>query len=297
MRTKKTLVLFATGIAFCGSASDTAAETPNPEAYEWTEEFAGEPLNLDGYTLVFSDEFDEPSISDEGGPGPWLAPVHSDYGKATFDRPSRSPDTYVVRDGILTIRATQATNGKWHAGSIQTVDRNGKGIAQPYGYFEARMKFPPIPGAWCAFWLKSQAEHWDASMIRTEIDVVEWYGGDLTGHHRAVHLRPPRAAQSGTPDRLSKHWWTSNFSRHQGLADAWHVYGALITPDLVTIYLDGKELSRFPTLDEFKTPLYPLVSLSLHEKNVDDAVSPIEMQVDYVRIYTRQTTAPTRLAE
>ncbi len=40
------------------------------------------------------------------------------------------------------------------------------------------------------------------------------------------------------------------------------------------VYVDRKEVSRFKTFDEYKLPLYPLVSLTLYEKDVAKAVSP-----------------------
>lgn len=274
--------------AFLFPSGRVIAETADPDAYAWSEDFAGQPLDLTGYTVVFSDDFDEQSVTAESGKGPWLAPVHSDVGASTWDTPQRGGATYIVSDGVLRIRASQDENGKWHAGNIQTVDRHGRGFAHLYGYFEARMRFPAMPGAWCAFWLKSQAEHWNRTMIRTEIDVVEWYGGDPTGHHRTVHLRPAQLKRFRTPGRLREHWWLSNFSRHDGLAGEWHTYGALVTAEQVQVYVDRKEVGRFPTLDEFRTPLYPLVSLTLYEKDVEKAVSPFEMEVDYVRVYARR---------
>jgi hypothetical protein len=283
-------LLLAVYVAIGLAAFEVLAETANPGMYTWTEEFAGLPLDLDGYRLTFSDEFDEQTVTVETGKGPWFAPVHSDIGASTFDRPIEANQTYTIRDGVLTIRATQADDGKWHAGNIQTVDTNGTGFAQQYGYFEARMKFPAAPGAWCAFWLKAQAEHWNRALTRPEIDVIEWYGGDVTGHHRTVHLWPARAKQFITPGRLAEHWWLSNFSRHDELAGNWHTYGALITPELVIVYLDRQEVGRFPTFDEFKTPLYPLVTLTLYEKDLAKAVSPIDMAVDYVRVYARDST-------
>lgn len=282
------LALPIVSVALLFPSGHLVAETANPSAHAWSEEFAGQPLDLTGYTIAFSDDFDEQSVTGESGKGPWLAPVHSDVGASTWDAPKPAGETYIISDGVLSIRASQGKNGKWHAGNIQTVDRQGRGFAQLYGYFEASMKFPAMPGAWCAFWLKSQAEHWDGTMIRTEVDVVEWYGGDPTGHHRTVHLWPARLKQFRTPGRLTEHWWLSNFSRHDGLAGKWHTYGALITPEQVQIYVDRKEVGRFPTLEEFRTPLYPLVSLTLYEKDVEKAVSPFEMGVDYVRIYARR---------
>lgn len=251
------------------------------DAAVWSDEYAGTPLDLRGFELAFSDEFDEFSISADLGAENWKAPVHTDVGASTWDPPG-SEGPYFVNNGVLTIRATLEEDGIWHSGSIQTVDSEGNGYAQQYGYFEARLKFPRAVGAWTAFWLKSQAEHWDLTMTRTEIDVVEWYGGDPTGHHGTVHLWP---ARNPKPDELTEHWWTGHISRYDNMEEQWRLYGVLITPAFVITYLDRVEIARFPTLRNFRTPLYPLISLTLYEKDALKAISPIELDVDYIRIY------------
>lgn len=269
----------------CGGPADSAdtAATANPGAFAWIEEHAGKPLDLTGFELTFADEFENQTVTREGGKAIWLAPVHSSVGSSVWDQPSATNNTYKIGNGVLTIRATKAADGVWHAGNIQTVDRFGKGFGQKFGYFEARMKFPPMPGAWCAFWLKSQAEFWDTTMIRSEIDVIEWYGGDPRGHHHSIHLRPH--SDSAASGGVTKHWYDSNYSRYENLAGEWHVHGVLIDPKFVTVYLDGKEVARFPTLPEFHTAYYPLLSLTLYKEDLDKAVSPFEMQIDYVKIY------------
>ena len=276
--------LLVSAAVFTPSAAQIV-ETADPTQFSWSEDHRREPLTLDGFELTFSDEFDALRVTDESGPGPWFAPVHSDVGASKWDKPSSQSGVYTVANGELRIRATRAPDGVWHAGSIQTADKSGKGFAQQYGYFEARMRFPEKPGAWCAFWLKSQAEHWTPSMIRPEIDVVEWYGGDPKGHHQSVHLWPA-GRQYTTPGRLAKHWGLSNYTGMAELTDHdWHTHGALINEQWVIMYVDRKEVARFPTLEEFKTPLYPLVSLTLYEQDLSKAVPPIDMLVDYVRIY------------
>jgi beta-glucanase (GH16 family) len=282
MRSTSTVTSLGCALLALGAADADAVDLAT---LEWSEDFAGERLSLDGYEMTFADDFDAPSVSDDFGAGPWRAPVHTDFGEATFDRPEHSNRTYTVHDGVLTLQATQDANGRWHGGNIQTVDPHGTGFAQRFGYFEARLRFPPGPGTWIGFWLKSQTEHWNRTISRPEIDVVEWYGGDPTGHHRTVHLWPAERAQFRTAGKLSEHWWLSNFSRHEGLAGEWHTYGALITPERVTIYVDGAEVGSFPALDEFKLPLYPLLSLTMHETDVAQAVGPIRLDVDYVRVY------------
>ena len=64
-----------------------------------------------------------------------------------------------------------------------------------------------------------------------------------------------------------------------------HTYGARITTDWITVYFDGKELSRFPMSESFRTPLYMLVSLAMNPKEVEQASGTYNMVVDYVRAY------------
>ena len=52
------------------------------------------------------------------------------------------------------------------------------------------------------------------------------------------------------------------------------------------------EIGRFPTLDELRTPLYPQLTLSILQQRETkavspEAVSPMDLQVDYVRVYAR----------
>ena len=71
------------------------------------------------------------------------------------------------------------------------------------------------------------------------------------------------------------------------MATAYHRYGAMLTPDWVIIYFDGRELSRFPMLGQYRTPVYMLVDMAMHEKGLAQATSPSTMMVDYVRAYTK----------
>src|SRR5262249_9798614 len=83
------------------------------------------------------------------------------------------------------------------------------------------------------------------------------------------------------------HDWDSNYS---GLASsmfdgAFHTYGAMLTTDWIIVYFDGKELSRFPMDDFFRTPLYMVVTLAMDPSSVTQASGTYDIVVDYVRAY------------
>ncbi|TIU94375.1 MAG: calcium-binding protein [Mesorhizobium sp.] len=83
------------------------------------------------------------------------------------------------------------------------------------------------------------------------------------------------------------HAWKGNYT---GLAGSmfdgtFHTYGARITTDWITVYYDGKELSRFPMSESFRTPLYMLASLAMNPLEVERASGTYKMVIDYVRAY------------
>jgi hypothetical protein len=251
----------------------------------WDDSHQGEPLDLTGYTKAFEDNFDSLSTITDGvtGSGPWYAPARPDTSVAHFLSPSQTPVTFSIdTPGVLTI-TMQKVNTSWYSGHIQTVNNIGNGFAQRYGYFEARMAFEKAV-SWPAFWLYTPKTYEDSAQTRAEIDVVEAYGdNDYDGYHMAVHRRA-----------LQSHIYKSNYvglSKIPAFAPgdmfdgSFHRYGCLVTPKWIVVYLDGLELSRFPTYPEAKLPLYMRVTLAMQDSFVASATSPTRLWVDYVRAY------------
>ncbi|WP_157836919.1 glycoside hydrolase family 16 protein [Geminisphaera colitermitum] len=308
--------LIVTPAAFAQTSIATAAATP-PKNVTTVESFAalafdtsqrGTPLDLSNYQRTFFDDFDTMSISPPGGEeATWYGPVHGGETRTRWLPPGPN-GPFSIKDGNLVITATKPTattpSAKWDSGIIESVDRNGRGFAQKYGYFEMRAQFPAGPGAWPAFWLKAAAERTNRTISRPEIDIVEWYGGDSRGHHASIHLWS--STRNRDPDYpLARHVWRSNYFDLRELTppvltpaenDRWghlngfHTYGAEVTPRHVIFYFDRKEISRFPTLPEYHQPLFMLVCLSILAKEADIAESPKQMLVDYVAAW--QTKDP-----
>lgn len=240
----------------------------------------GKPtLNLDGYHVTFDEDFKEPLSVSAWGPGTrWIAhtPYAGDFGDAKFANPTKD-FPFTIEDGILRIEARK-TNGKWQSGLLSSVDRNGDGFSQKYGYFEMRAKFPKGLGTWPAFWLLGVAKLKDKSATSVEIDVVEQYGVHPNSLHTCLHLWYPNKKHTADPGHFIV----------DGMADDFHRYGVMVNEDFIVFYFDGVELRRIKTPEEAKAPLYLLVNLALGGGwPIVKTPNPSYMYVDYVRAYSR----------
>jgi beta-glucanase (GH16 family) len=119
-------------------------------------------LDLTGYKLTFSDEFNTRSISSTGDGTRWqtardehrMDKAEVGFGVSSFLDPSSGYDPFNVSGGALTITAQPdktpyGVNGSWESGLITTQGN----FSQQYGYFEMRADMSNSPGAWDAFWL------------------------------------------------------------------------------------------------------------------------------------------------
>jgi lysophospholipase L1-like esterase len=238
-----------------------------------------------GYHLTFDDEFASLSISDVNGAGTkWYshtvqcclydtsAPTTPTY-MAGITSPTGENPFSLVGGGGLDIRL-QKTNGAWYSGVIATVDGNGTGFAQQYGYFEMKAKFPASAGTWPAFWLLNSAAR-SSGANAGEIDVVESYMFAPNYINTTLHDWTPPAT---TP--------AYNLAKVADLSDGFHVFGMLWTQSTMTFYCDGAVIFTTPTPTIMNQPYYPIIDLGLGggwPTNQTPAQS--DMIVQYMRVY------------
>lgn len=253
----------------------------------------GKSIDLCQFKKVFADDFNDLSVSaSSNATTRWSAhtPWNGDFGDAQFvnpvtifaDQDKNGP--FTVKDGILTITARKQDNGKWTSGLLSSVDATGAGFKQLYGYFEARMKLPPGPGVWPAFWLNSYGPKGDTSP-GLEVDQLEYYGQFPDGFHSGWHLW---MGNSGQKDQGSE---TITKVPSGSLSEAFHTYGVDVEKDFITYYFDGKEIFKVNTPAEHKKPLMILVNLALGSGwPIDKTINPSRLEVDYVYAYRRVDT-------
>jgi hypothetical protein len=249
-----------------------AADAPLPELPKPT-------LQLGGYHLTFDESFKGKLDVSAWGPGTrWIAhtPWNGDFGDARFVDP-RPDFPFTVRDGVLRIEARKV-DGKWQSGLLSSVDREGKGFAQKFGYFEMKAKLPKGPGVWPAFWLCPTRGLHDKSVTNIEYDVLEQYGANPNALCITVHYWGP-----GDLHRSEGHTYIV-----PGMTDDFHRYGVMVEEDFTTFHFDGVPLWRLKTPEEAKVPLYPLLNLALGSGfPIDQTPDPSVMEVQYVHAWSR----------
>lgn len=263
-----------------------------PSTTVWTEAYKGTSLNMEGLTLTHDSTFDDAealaTITPSLGAGPWFSPVRSRVGFANYVEPDSAVSPFSIQEGVLRIRMEEV-EGVWQTGHMQTANSTGVGgFSQTLGYFECKMKMPPMgtKGAWPAFWLYGRGLYDATSETRPEIDVIEYYpGNDSRGYHAAVHLRPGSPYVLG---QVSRHWYKSDYIGMDAIRDNnWHTYGVEVTNDWIIIYMDRVEVTRIPCLPEQRVPLFMLVSLQGYNDEKAQTVSPVDLFVEYVKVWER----------
>lgn len=244
-----------------------------------------QPLQLCRYNKVFGDDFDDLSVSKSNNiKYRWSAhtPWNGDFGDAKFldpidiySDPERN-EPFFIKDGILTIRARKHRDGQWTSGLLSSADPTTAGFSQMYGYFEVRMKLPPGPGVWPAFWLNANLPKGDQSPF-VEIDVIEYYGHADNRFHSVWHVWNKIDPKESRGDEII------TMVSKGSLTDSYHTYGVDVSKEWIIFYLDRREIGRTVTPAEHTKPLMMLVNLALGSGwPIDKTPSPSDLLVDYV---------------
>lgn len=245
---------------------------------------ASDPCAL---TPVLIEDFKTDRIAAHAiGPAKWTAhtPWNGDFGDAAFGDPTVNSPFSFGPEG-LTITASKDDAGHWRSGLIAAADASGAGEGTRYGYFEARMRLPPGPGTWPAFWLAAlrpvNKEPGADKRGAVEIDVIEYYGKFNDGYRATVHGWYADPSRTWSKDQV--------ISVPPGsLTSAFHTYGVDVSPQGLQFLLDGKVVWRQPTPPELDGPLYPIVNLALGSGwPIVDTPNPSKLVVNYVHVYGR----------
>ena len=246
----------------------------------------------EGYTLVWSDEFDSGDMPD---PEKWAYDTAHNKGgwfnnELQYYSGAR-PENARIEDGNLIIEAHRERLNRsdypdWGGQGYTSARLFTKGIeAWQYGYFEIRAKLPCARGTWPAIWMLPPDDI--AWPLQGEIDIMEHVGHNARIVHGTVHtgdynhrIGTQRGEKIAVPDAC----------------DAFHTYTLDWREDAMTIGVDGTDYFTFT--DEgtgagawpFDKPFYLILNVAVGgdwggAEGVDRSAFPQRMEVDYVRVW------------
>jgi beta-glucanase (GH16 family) len=255
------------------------------------------PKDKDGYTLVWSDEFNKNGMPDTNN---WR---YEQGFVRNHELQWYQPENAVCKDGFLIIEARreEKPNPRYEAGSNDwrrnrptinytsscLITRNKQ--SWQYGRFEMRAKIDISKGMWPAWWTLGVDKRWPAN---GEIDIMEYYRGKLLANIACLGKE------------RSTEWFSNTFSTDSLGGEKWskkfHTWRMDWSEQSIELYMDDVLLNKVPlssltnkdgsAFNPFQQPHYMLLNLAIGGDNGGDPSStsfPRKFEVDYVRIWQR----------
>ncbi len=249
--------------------SETAPSIQQTTLAENVPVSSASPESPGKWTLVWSDEFDKPTLNIEY----WTEVERKNNynGELQYYTPANS----YVKDGILYLEARdEEKDGKrYTSGMVETANK----LDFQFGRFEARMSLPVGKGMFPAFWLLAYEDSY-------EIDVLEMIGSEPHLVYGVNHFLKY--------DRLYKNVGQTTVED----PEAFHVYAVEWDKDSLKWYVDD-ELYYTTRRGVPKQEMYLILTLAVggvwpgHPDK--KTVFPSCLAVDYVRYYVPSEAAQT----
>jgi len=237
--------------------------------------------------LIWSDEFDGKSAQPD--PQKWTyekGKVRNNEAQFyTFDRRENAR----VENGklILEARKEKYENSEYTAASIVTAGK----FSFQYGRIEIRAKVPHGRGVWPALWMLGENEGWPKC---GEIDIMEY-----VGHNKGIVYCTVHGPKSATDPEKAHHFSSGRHLKDQTPWDDFHLYAVEWDAEKIVFFYDENIIHTYrkdsgdPAHWVFDRKMYLLMNIAIGgswggEKGIDDEVFPVQMEIDYVRVYQKK---------
>lgn len=256
-----------------------------------------DPNKLDGYELVWADEFDGTAINADNwsydiGDGCDRGEGLCGWGNNELQYYTDSPENAYIEDGKLVVKAKKETplfQGQYEYTSARMVTK-GKADFK-YGRIDARAKMPIGRGLWPAIWMLPTDTIYGIWPRSGEIDIMEYLGNDPNKVFGTIHFGHDFWRFIGEEYRLPN---------GAGFHEDFHVFSVVWTEDCITFLMDDIPYSGpytrsdlLPTTWPFDNEFHLIVNIAVGGNlpgNPDASTQfPQTMEVDYIRVYQQQS--------
>lgn len=263
-------------------------EEPEEVVEEVEEAEASEVPKLEGYNLLWNDEFDGDTLNEDiwtrelREPG-WTNEELQEY--------TDSDDNIYLEDGKLVLRALKSEDEYYTSGKVNSQNK----MDFTYGKVVARAKAPEGQGLWPAIWMMPQdEEHYGQWPKCGEIDIMEVLGNETNVAYTTLHYGEPHAQQQAVKT-LSKGSFAEDFHEYSVEWEPgeirWYIDDEemLVANDWFSATADGVE-QDYPA--PFDQPFFVQMNLAVGGTwpgDPDDTTDfdNAKFEIDYVRVYQK----------
>lgn len=250
------------------------------------------PKGLDGYDLVWADEFDGTDIdvanwSYDLGDGCDRGEGLCGWGNNELQYYTDRPENAYIEDGNLIIKAVKESplyQGQYQYTSARMVTK-GKADFR-YGRMDVRAKMPIGQGLWPAIWMLPTDTVYGIWPKSGEIDIVEYLGNKPEEVFGTIHY--------------GHDFWRFTTDEYRlpegGFDEDFHIFSVVWTEDCITFLVDDIPYSGpytrsdlLPTTWPFDQDFHFIVNIAVGGNlpgNPNASTQfPQTMEVDYIRVY------------
>lgn len=243
------------------------------------------------YKLVWSDEFDGTALNTAD----WNIEVNGNGGgNQELQYYTDRATNLRVENGTLIIEARKESymGKRYTSARINTMNKH----TFLYGKIEARIAFPSGGGTWPAFWMMGHDYSRVGWPACGEIDIVEHVGNEPNMNTHALHY----------PYKSGGNCWSVH-KQHENIENQYHTYAIEWLQeeeygrDMIRFLYDGQvQAVQSETLENmdneffwpFNKPHFILLNMAIGGSmggQVNEQIfnQPIQMKVDWVRVYQR----------
>lgn len=242
------------------------------------------PDSYAGFTLVWRDEFNGPSINLND----WTHELgNSGWGNNELQNYTSSSNNSYISDGKLVIEAREENSNGSSYSSARMVTQDKQEFQ--FGRIDIRARLPEGQGIWPALWMLGSNFSdvgWPAC---GEIDIMELVGHEPSTVHGTAHWG---AQGQGFSNSASADITLSSGK----FIDEYHVFSIIWDQDRIRWYMDDTkfhEINRSGVVEEyrFNQPFFFIFNVAVGGNwpgNPDNTtVFPQRMFVDYVRVFQK----------
>ena len=246
--------------------------------------------DIDGWTLVWSDEFNDTNIDLDK----WSFEVNgTGGGNNELQYYTDRSDNARIENGSLIIEAREESytgadgTRNYTSARLRTL---GKGDWL-YGRMEARIRIPQGQGIWPAFWMLPSAWVYGGWAASGEIDIMENVGHEPNVVHGTLHYGGPWPTNTYTG---------AGYTLEEPFANDFHLFAVEWQEGEIRWYVDGIHTQTqtnwystngaypAPFNQEFHILLNVAVGGTWPGSPDSTTVFPQKMEVDYVRVYSKE---------